>query len=728
MTEAGQELLLELRCEEIPARMQARAAEELKSLVTAKLAEAGLKHGAARTFAGPRRLTLVVEGLPARQPDVTEEKKGPKLGAPDQALQGFMKANGLSAIEEAEVRETDKGSFYFLVRQVAGRETKTVLPEIILAAIGELSWPKSMRWRRSSFRWVRPLHEVLAVFAGEALEGALDLGGESIAFGAETVGHRFMSSGGLSVTDFEDYAAKLQKAFVLLDPETRRTRILEQAEALTKAEGLVPREDPALLDEVVGLVEWPIVLMGRIEESSMELPPEVLTTAMRAHQKYFAVETEDGRLAPRFLVAANIETQDQGTAIVAGNERVLRARLADAGFFWDQDRKQPLEMRVPALQDVVFHAKLGSLHHKVDRIELLASEIAGHLEGADREMARRAARLAKADLMTGMVGEFPELQGVMGRYYALAEGEPDAVATAIAEHYAPLGPSDRCPRAPVSLAVSLADKLDTLTGFFAIGERPTGSKDPYALRRAGLGVIRLILENRLRISLRALIERAYELQPENAQTEWREEIALSSANEPSQQVVRDRAASPSEEIADALLEFFADRLKVALRDQGVRHDLIAAVFAVRDAQGRAEDDLVRLIERVRALEGFLESEDGANLLVAYRRAANIVRIEEKKDGKVYSGAADRDALEAEAERALAEALARTDQAVAKALGGEDFVAAMAAMAELRQPVDRFFDEVKVNAEQPDLRVNRLRLLKQIRATLEKVADFSEVEG
>lgn len=705
------ELLLELLSEEIPARMQARAAEDLKRLVTERLKAAGLDFTEARAYATPRRLALVVDGLPEQQPDITEEKKGPKVGAPEPAVQGFMRANGLESIEQAEVRETDKGAFYFIVRHGQGQPTGDVLPEIVVGAMSNLPWPKSMRWADQRYRWVRPLHSVLALFQGKPLTMAAQVEGgdasslpSNVALGRNTtVGHRFLAPGEIEVKSFADYRAKLKKAKVVLDAGERRQIIAEQAGKLAAAEGLAVKDDPALLDEVAGLVEWPVVLMGRIDQAFMELPSEVLTTAMRTHQKYFATLDQQGGLADRFLLVANMAAPKNGKVarnIVAGNERVLRARLADARFFWDQDRKQPLAERVPALEQIVFHAKLGTLAEKVSRLQTLAVEIAEQVPGAERDRVRSAARLAKADLVTGMVGEFPELQGLMGRYYARHDGEHAEVVEAIAEHYAPQGPGERCPSAPVSVSVALADKIDTLVGMFAIGETPTGSKDPYALRRAALGSIRLIVENQLRLPLVAILDTAWQLY--------------------AGQFVQGRSMYDTR---DDLMAFFADRLKVTLKDKGVRHDLISAVFALG-----GEDDLLRLLDRVKALADFLGSEDGANLLVAYRRAANIVRIEAKKDKTSYNGAARTEHFKQDEERALYAALDGAEAGVAPALKSEDFTAAMAAMAALRQPVDAFFDQVTVNAEDRALRYNRLNLLARIGATLGQVADFSKIEG
>ena len=723
------ELLLELLSEEIPARMQGRAAEDLRRLVTEKLNAAGLTFTDAVSHVTPRRLILVIDGLPEKQPDVTEEKKGPKVGAPEQAIQGFMKANGLAAIDEAEVRETGKGSFYFAVRHAAGRPSAEVLPEIVITAVEGMPWPKSMRWGSNSSRWVRPLWSVIALFDGTPLRAALTFGepdkGEVFWFGNRTTGHRFMAPDLFEVSGFADYEAKLRNAKVMIDREERRRVIAEGAAVLAAEKGLTVGENPGLLDEVTGLVEWPVVLMGSIDEDFMDLPPEVLTTSMRAHQKYFPTEDKDGKLAPRFIVVANMETEDGGAAIVAGNERVLRARLADARFFWDQDRKRSLASRAPALEQIVFHAKLGTLDEKADRMQALAVEIAKHVPGADIDRVRSAARLAKADLTSGMVGEFPELQGVMGRYYALHDGEHPEVARAVAEHYSPLGPNDSCPSEPVSVAVALADKIDTLVGFWAIDEKPSGSKDPYALRRAALGVIRLIVENRLRLPLLGIFAAAAGLLEGKLERAFAADIAKAGMAAAHGRAGETRIELPKsrEQMLGELLGFFADRLKVVLKDKGVRHDLVSAVFALG-----GEDDLVRLLERVRALEAFVEGDDGANLLVAYRRAANIVRIEEKKDKARFDGALDESRFCQDEEQSLFAALNDAAATARPALEAEEFGGAMAALAKLRQPVDAFFDKVTVNADDPALRENRLRLLSRIGATLGEVADFSRIEG
>ncbi|EWY41305.1 glycyl-tRNA synthetase subunit beta [Skermanella stibiiresistens SB22] len=695
------QLLIELFSEDIPARMQARAAEDLQRLVTTKLAAAGLEAGVAAAHSTPRRLALVIDGLAERTADVREERKGPRVGSPEQAVAGFLRGAGLSSLEQCEQRDTGKGAFWFAVVEKPGRATAEVLPGIIVETIRELPWPKSMRWATSDFRWVRPLHHILAVFDGKPVEGSFDLGGGLgvLTFVDTTRGHRFLSPDAIvQATSFDQYRDGLRAAHVMLSRDERRAKIETDASEVAGGHGLVVAPDDGLLDEVTGLVEWPVVLSGAIDQQFMDVPPEVLTTSMRTHQKYFATTDATGALAPRFVVVANMATSDGGAAVIAGNERVLRARLSDAKFFWEQDRKVKLEERVPALESVIFHARLGTVAEKVNRLETLAAELAAFVPGADPDQARLAARLAKADLVSGMVGEFPELQGVMGRYYALGEGLPAPVADAIAEHYKPLGPNDRCPTAPVSVAVALADKLDTLVGFFAIDERPTGSKDPYALRRAALGLIRLIVDNGLRLELGRVFELAHGL--------YRAEKLV-----------------PATQTGPQLLEFFADRLKVVLRDRGVRHDLVDAVFALG-----GEDDLVRLLSRVQALQGFLGTDDGANLLTAYRRATNIVRIEEKKDGRTHGEAPEAGLLELPEEKALFQALADAERAAVPLLASEDFGGCMGALAALRPPVDAFFDRVTVNADQPPLRVNRLRLLSQIPATLNRIADFSKIEG
>ena len=692
------ELLIELFSEEIPAGLQGPAADDLERLVATGLKAVGLEFESSQVFSTPRRLTLCIAGLPAVQPDISEERKGPKADAPDKAVEGFAKSAGLTR-DELEERDTGKGVYYFAKIERTGGASADVLPAILSEAVAKLSWPKSMRWGGHETRWIRPLHSILCLFDGAIVPMSFG----HLTAGAVTSGHAIHVPHAFRVNDFAEYTAYLREAKVILDPAERREMILATAKELAAAEGLALTPDEGLLNEVIGLVEWPVVLLGAIDEAFLDLPPEVLTAVMRTQQKYFSLAKPDGALAPRFIMVANTEATDGGRAVVAGNERVLRARLADAKFFWDQDRKETLASRAPALKDIVFHAKLGSLGEKVDRVQALASSIADGVPGVNKDQVRSAARLAKADLTTRMVVELAELQGVMGAYYALHDGEAPGVAEAIRDHYAPRGPNDACPSAPVSIAVALADKIDTLVGFFAIDERPTGSKDPFALRRAALGVIRLILENGLRIRLRAAFE---------------------SARFGGSVAVRKKANQPGREaVASDVLAFLADRLKVHLREQGVRHDLISAVFALA-----GEDDLVRLMARVEALETFLKGEDGANLLTAYKRASNIVRIEEKNDGRTYGDAPSiKDFREAE-EKDLHASLTAAAKASSAAVGKEDFMAAMTELAQLRRPVDHFFDEVTVNCEEPALRANRLRLLSQIRATLDGVADFSQIEG
>ena len=688
------QFLLELLSEEIPARMQARAADDLARLIGDALGAQGLKPAQTRSHATPRRLVLVLDGLPLAQPDVSEERRGPKVGAPQQALDGFLKANGVTLADLVE-RDTPKGKFHFLDIAKTGRATTTVLADVLADVLPRFPWPKSMRWGDRPERWVRPLENILCLFAGEVVP--FEFAGQ--ASGNTSKGHRFLGPDRFEVANFDDYLAKLRAQKVVLDPAERRDTIAVQADALAKSKGLGVLPDAGLLAEVAGLVEWPMVLLGRIDDAFMTVPREVLSTSMRTHQKYFSLTDASGALAPYFLVVSNMQPADGGARIVAGNERVLRARLSDARFFWDTDREARLESRVGALKDRIFHAALGAMEAKVDRIAALAKDIAVAI-GADAIQASRAARLAKADLSTAMVGEFPELQGVMGRYYALNDGEQPAVAAAIAEHYAPQGPNDACPTAPVSVAVALADKIDSLVGFFAIDEKPTGSRDPYALRRAALGIIRLVLENRLRVNLKPLFLAAH---------------GLYAAALPQ---LRD-----GETVADELIDFLADRLKVHWREEGVGHDVISAVFA-RDK----DDDIVRFRARVAALDTFLKAEDGRNLLIAYRRAANIVRIEEKKDGARFDAAPVQADLAMDEETSLFRALDSAIPDSTAALAEEDFGAAMAALAQLRAPVDAFFDKVTVNADDPKQRANRLRLLSRIGAAMENVADFSRLEG
>lgn len=722
------ELLLELFSEEIPARMQARAASDLQRLVEDGLKKAGLDWSKSEVFATPRRLALVIDGLPEKQPDVKDERKGPQVGAPEQALGGFVKSLGGMSLDDCEQREIKGKQFYFAVIEKQGAPTAHVLHNIIEDVLNNMPWPKSMKWGIQKKRWVRPLHNILTVFNGDVLPVVF----ADVTASMKTFGHRFQYPDAIEVNDFADYRAKLMDANVMLCPSERRAEIVSQAEALAEKAGFTVKADEGLLQEVTGLVEWPVVLMGSIDEAFMGLPPEVLADTMRTHQKYFSVLNADGSPAPHFIVVANQVASDGGKAIVAGNERVLRARLSDAQFFWDQDRKTSLASRAPKLKDIVFHAKLGTVttvEDKVSRIVALADALAGPV-GANKAEAIAAAELCKCDLVTGMVYEIPEVQGVIGRYYALHDGESENVANAIAEHYSPVGPNDDCPTAPVSVAVALADKFDTLAAFWAIDEKPTGSKDPYALRRAALGVIRLIIENKLRLNLLDVFAKA--LQPFEDQIDQghirikkSEKVAYEGGG--SFQITETKSIKDvSEDLFGFLydlLGFFADRLKVHLKAEGVRHDLIDAVFALG-----GEDDLVRVLARVDALAALMGTDDGVNLLAAHKRAANILRIEEKKDGVSYTGTPDADLFAQDEERALFAALSSAGADGQKLAGEEKFSDAMAALATLRGPLDAFFDAVMVNADDKNVRENRLKLLSQILTVTGSIADFSKIEG
>jgi glycyl-tRNA synthetase beta chain len=693
------DLLLELLCEEIPARMQAKAAEDLRKLVTDRLVDAGLVYEGAKEFVTPRRLALAVEGVPGRQPDVTEEKKGPRVGAPEGAIKGFLKSAGLGSIDEARIeKDPKKGDFYVALIEKPGRPAIDVIAEIIPEVVRSFPWPKSMRWGSGDLRWVRPLHAIVATFGPQTEDPqVVPIVIDGIAAGQETRGHRFMAPKPFSVRRLDDYMAKLDKAKVVLDAARRRDIILTDAKNLAFAQGFELVEDEALLAEAAGLVEWPVVLMGAFEQSFLAIPPEVIRATIRNNQKCFVLrDPSSARLVNRFVLVANLEASDGGAAIIGGNERVIRARLADAKFFWDTDLKVRLEDRLPKLEDIVFHEKLGTQGRRVKRIAALSVALAP-LVGADPAKAERAARLCKADLVTEMVGEFPELQGLMGKYYAEEQGEDEAVAHAIEDHYKPLGPGDLVPGEPVSIAVALADKLDVIVGFWSIGEKPTGSKDPYGLRRAALGIIRLILANDLRLPLRRSVH-----------------DALTGYGP---------LAPDAEALTADLLAFFADRLKVQLREQGARHDLVDAVFALP-----GQDDLVMIVRRVEALGAFLDTFDGKNLLAGYKRATNIIRIEEKKDGRSYAGAPDPRLYGQAEERQLAGAIAVARTEAEIALAREDFAPAMRAVAPLRPHVDAFFDQVTVNVDDAELRQNRLKLLDQIREATKAVADFSRIEG
>jgi glycyl-tRNA synthetase beta chain len=723
------DLLLELFSEEIPARMQARAAEDLQKLVTDALVEAGFLYEGAKAYATPRRLTLHVVGLPAKGRDVREERKGPRVGAPEAALSGFLKSTGLSLDQLQVQADPKKGEFYVALIERPGRPTAEFLAEILPGIIRGFPWPKSMRWGAASaepgsLRWVRPLHSILCTFGPDTeMPDIVPFTVDGISSSDTTRGHRFMAPAPIAARHFDDYAASLQAARVVLDPERRRDIIRHDARDLAFAGGLEVIEDEGLLAEVAGLVEWPVVLMGAFDEAFLDIPPEVIRATIRANQKCFVLKQGDA-LANRFLLVSNIEASDGGAKIVAGNERVVRARLSDAKFFWDTDRKPRLEDRLERLKSIVFHEKLGTQYERVERIAALARELAPAV-GADPNLAERAARLAKADLVTEMVGEFPELQGLMGRYYASAQGEHPSVAAAIEEHYKPLGPTDRVPTDPVSVAVALADKIDTLVGFWAIDEKPTGSKDPYALRRAALGVIRIILDNEVRLDLWAPISNAlsiYRQAGNKAVTagvdSWISEQTRSDEgpHESVRNVVQAFGAS-------GLQDFFRDRLEGQLRQQGARHDLVRAVFSLADQR-----DLLVIVRRVEALGRFLDTEDGKNLLAATKRAANILRIEEKKDGRSYDEMPDVTGFVLEEEKALAAALSRASVAAGDAVRAEDFEGAMRVLAELRPAVDAFFDKVTVNADDPALRANRLRLLNMLRQGTREVADFSRIEG
>ena len=786
------DLLLELRSEEIPARMQRKAAEDLRKLVTDALVERGFLYEGAKAFSTPRRLALHVAGLPVAGKAVREERRGPRVGAPEAAIQGFLKSAGLASLDQATtVTDPKKGEFHLAVIEREGRPTLDVLAEILPQIVKSFPWPKSMRWGAASakpgaLRWVRPLQSIVATFGPETeTPDVVPFEVDGIVAGTTTYGHRFLAPEAIEVRRFDDYVPALERAKVVLDADRRKDIILHDARDLAFARGLELVEDEGLLEEVAGLVEWPVVLMGSFDESFLDIPAEAVRATIRANQKCFVLRkpsplaeevarpsagSEEGGaegtapalsgttttsgsspqggretvLAPAFVLVSNLEASDGGLAITAGNERVVRARLSDAKFFWETDKAVKLEDRLPKLDNIVFHEKLGTQGERVQRIAALARELAP-LVGADPDLAERAARLAKADLVTEMVGEFPELQGLMGRKYAALQGEHPSVAAAIEEHYKPVGPSDRVPTDPVSVAVALADKLDTLVGFWAIDEKPTGSKDPYALRRAALGVIRLILDNDFRLNISAtcivLIDKNFS---ENRRKRADEalksiDVANKALKEPfpyvslvqrvSAKMILDPTSEPitpkllGYDEAKNLLAFIADRLKVYLRDQGARHDLIDAVFALP-----GQDDLLMVVRRVEALGQFLDTEDGKNLLAGYRRAANILRIEEKKDGRAYEAAPD-PALAASAEEtALFEALAKARADASAAVEREDFAGAMRALSTLRAPVYAFFEKVTVNADDPALRANRLALLNALRAATLEVADFSRIEG
>ncbi|NBU13117.1 MAG: glycine--tRNA ligase subunit beta [Alphaproteobacteria bacterium] len=683
------DLLLELFSEEIPARMQRRAAEDLKTAVTNALVERGCAYEAALAFATPRRLALHIVGLPARQPDLKEEKKGPRVGAPQQAIDGFLKGAGLNDLSKATIQsDPKKGDFYIAIVERKGSATQDVIAEIMPDIIKTFPWPKSMRWGKSSahanaLRWVRPLHSIICTFGSETeTPDVVHFEIDGIKAGDITYGHRFLAPGPIHVRRFDDYVSKLEAAKVVLSTDRRKDIILHDAKSLAFAQGLELVEDEALLEEVAGLVEWPTVLMGSFEERFLDIPPEVIRATIRANQKCFVLrKSGSNALANKFLLTSNMIAKDDGATIISGNEKVVRARLSDAKFFWETDLKVKLEDRLEKLKSITFHAKLGTQHQRVERLVALAKELAP-LVKADVNKAERAARLCKADLVSEMVGEFPEVQGLMGRYYATRQGEDASVAIALEDHYKPQGPSDRIPTDPVAIAVALADKIDTLVGFWAIDEKPTGSKDPYALRRAALGVIRIILENNIGLPL------------------------------------------AQHHINADLLAFFHDRLKVYLRDQGQRHDLIDAVLGI-DA---GNDDLLLVVKRVEALDALLATDDGKNLLAGFRRAANILKAEEKKDGVTYSGTIDAALLKEPQEKALGDILGVAARHAADHVKKQDFSGAMRELAQLRPAVDAFFEAILVNADDAATRKNRLALLAAFREATRTVADFSAIAG
>jgi glycyl-tRNA synthetase beta chain len=752
------DLLLELFSEEIPARMQAKAADDLRRMVTDKLVAEGLVYEGARAFATPRRLTLTVHGIPARQSDLKEERKGPRVGGPEAAIAGFLKATGLSSLDQAKIqRDPKKGDFYIALIEKPGRATLDVLAEMLPVIVRTFPWPKSMRWgersaRSGALQWVRPLHSIVATFGLETeAPDVVKFDVAGIEAGHTTYGHRFMAPAPISVRRFEDYEAKLLDSKVVLDPQRRKDTILAEAKTLAQAQNYELVEDQVLLDEVAGLVEWPVVLMGSFDREFLTIPGEVIRATIRNNQKCFVVsDPKTRKLTNKFILTANIEASDGGKAIVAGNERVIRARLSDAKFFYETDLKTKLEDRLPKFENIVFHEKLGTQGERIKRIERLAAEIAP-LVGADVEKTKRAAHLAKADLLTEVVGEFPELQGLMGKYYAQAQGEDDSVAAASEEHYKPQGPADRVPTDPVSVAVALADKIDMLIGFWAIDEKPTGSKDPFALRRAALGIIRLITENQSRLSFYKIAwecaERYLHLtvvtpQSKEAASKLSESDLRKLQMQPGNPLLRlyegnltgfgladlniltDQNAPQFAywQAIKSLLAFFADRLKVQLREQGARHDLVDAVFALE-----GQDDLLMVVRRVEALGKFLDTDDGKNLLAGTKRAANILRIEEKKDGKAYDGAPDAALYSLAEEKTLAKAIDQVKAEASAAVAKEDFAGAMSVIAKLRPAVDAFFEHVKVNDDDPKVRENRLKLLNEIRAATRAVADFSKIQ-
>ena len=690
------DLLIEIICEEIPARMQARAAADLERLITGKLGEAGLKHGAARHFVAPRHLALYVEGLAERQEDLSEERRGPRADAPEQAIAGFLKSTGLSR-EQLTEEDTPKGRFLFARIEKSGAATADLLPGIVTSVLPDFPWPKSQRWGATRFRWVRPLHRVNLLLGGAPLAGELDLGGASLAFTAASRGHYFEHADDIDlagVASADDYVERLRAGHVMVDRVERRATLLQGASALAEAAGTSLRANEGLVDEVCGLVEWPSPLFGSIEDRFMALPGEVLEASIRAHQKYLVTEDADGALQPGFVIVGNrLADAERDAVILAGNQRVLRARLADAEFFWQEDMKTPLEEMLPRLSDIAFYEGLGSVHDKAMRLEALAAAIGGHVEGCDAATATRAARLAKADLVSGMVGEFPELQGIMGGHYIRA-AEP-AVADAVAAHYRPQGPADSLPGSAEGCVVSLADKIDSLVGFFGVGAKPTGSKDPFALRRAALGIIRIIRERRIRMPLGTILSAAAK-------------------------------AHGFDAVDPDLLAFIRERLRVTLRDDGLAHDVVAAALGDDGAEG--DDDILALADRAAALSEFLSGDDGTGLLAGWRRAASILNAEESKAKQAFSPETDPRLFTEDSEIALHGALAALPEPAAGAQDRETLLAAMQSLGGLRGPIDGFFDRVVVNDDDAAVRQNRLGLLAMVRHSMQRVADFSKLEG
>jgi glycyl-tRNA synthetase beta chain len=744
------DLLLELRSEEIPARMQRKAAGDLRKLVTDALVDAGLTYEGAQEYWTPRRLTLDIRGLTAKSADLKEERKGPRIDAPEKAIEGFLRGAGLASVDQAKiVSDPKKGEFYVAIIEKPGRAAEAIIADVMPGIIRDFPWPKSMRWGKASakpgsLRWVRPLQSIVCTFGPETEEPVVvDFEIDGIRAGNVTYGHRFHAPDAITVRRFDDYADKLMKAKVVLDPTRRKEIIATDAKNLAFASGLELVEDEALLEEVSGLVEWPVVLMGSFDEDFLSIPPEVIRLTIKANQKCFVLrpQTGDG-LANRFILVANIEASDGGKEIIHGNGKVVRARLSDALYFWQSDQgdlpdldtltasaekfgldlKKPLDQRMAKLDHlgVTFHAKLGTQGERVDRIRRLAREMAP-IVGADPDLADRAAVLAKADLTTDAVGEFPELQGLMGRRYAELQGEHPAVAAAIEDHYKPLGPTDTVPRDPVTIAVALADKLDLLVGFWAIDEKPTGSKDPYALRRAALGVIRLVLENGVRLPLRLVEERMWDQFKRNIDRKSSAELALMRQQLDEAVQIKAGEIDDGQSTFENLLSFFHDRLKVYLRDQGARHDLIDAVITPE------ADDLLAVAQRVQALGQLLETEEGKNLLAGTKRAANILAAEEKK-GTSIADKVDPALLRTEEEKHLFNAVIQTESEAGQAVQNEDYSAAMRALAALREPIDSFFEHVLVNDEDDSVRANRLALLARIRSATAQVADFSRIVG